>query len=155
MIKKIIAATLLSAMTLFALPNNELELVLISKASQKKAIVLSNMGLSGKTKESFGKLYDAYQIELMKHRLNELKVIKMYAEKYDNLTNENADKLIVEWVTTEESEHVLKKNYIAKFKKIMPSADVIRYFQIENRIQLLKEVQTTSAIPLALPTAAQ
>lgn len=37
----------------------------------------------------------------------------------------------------------------------MPSADVIRYFQIENRIQLLKEVQTTSAIPLALPTAAQ
>ena len=77
MIKKIIAATLLSAMTLFALPNSELELVLISKASQKKAIVLSNMGLSSETKKSFGKFYDAYQIELMKHRLNELKLIKM------------------------------------------------------------------------------
>ena len=35
MTEKIIAATLLSAMTLFALPNSELELVLISKASQK------------------------------------------------------------------------------------------------------------------------
>ncbi len=155
MIKKIIAATLLSAMTLFALPNSELELLLISKATQKKAIVLSNMGLAGETKKSFGKLYDAYQLELMKHRMDELKLIKVYAEKYDNLTDANADKIITKWIVVEESAHVLKKNYIAKFKKIMPSADVIRYFQIENRLQLLKEVQTSSAIPLAMPTHAQ
>ena len=151
MIKKIIAGTLLSAMTLFALPNNELELVLISKATQKKAVVLSNMHLSGETKKSFGKLYDAYQLELMKHRLDELKLIKNYAQNINNLTDENANKIIVKWITLEDAQHVLKKNYIAKFKKIMPSADVIRYFQIENRIQLLREVQTSSVIPLAIP----
>ncbi len=155
MIKKIIAGTIISAMSLFALPNGELELLLISKATQKKAIVLSNMSLSGETKESFGKLYDAYQLELMKHRINELKLIKNYASSYTNMTNENADKVITQWLTVEEAAQVLKKNYIAKFKKIIPSADVIRYFQIENRLQLLKEVQTSSLIPLAIPTAAQ
>ena len=62
MIKKIIAGTVLSAMTLFALPNSELELVLIAKASEKKAVVLSNMGLNGDTKEKFGSLYDEYQL---------------------------------------------------------------------------------------------
>jgi len=42
---------------------------------------------------------------------------------------------------------------MAKFKKVMPSSDVIRYFQIENRIQLLREAKTASQIPLATPTA--
>jgi len=29
----------------------------------------------------------------------------------------------------------------------MPLADVIRYFQIENRLQLLREAKTVSQIP--------
>ena len=155
MIKKVIAGTLLSAMTLFALPNNELELVLIGKAVQKKAIVLSNMGLQGDTKESFGKLYDEYQMKLMKHRMSELNLIANYAATYNNMTDENANELIKEWVTAEEAALVLKKDYMAKFKKIMSSADVIRYFQIENRLQIMREAQTSSLIPLAQPTAAQ
>lgn len=155
MIKKIIAGTLLSAMTLFALPNNEIELLLVSKAVQKKAVVLSNMGLQGETKENFGKLYDEYQSKLMKHRIAELKLIRDYALAYNDMTDENANKVIVEWVTTEEAELVLKKDYVAKFKKVMPSAAVIRYFQIENRLQLLREAQTSGLIPLAQPAPAQ
>jgi len=155
MIKKIIAGTLLSAMTLFALPNDELKLVIMSKTAQKKAIVLSNMHLSGDVKEKFGKLYDEYQVKLMKHRIAELTLIANYAKSINNLNDDNANKLIVEWATVEDAELVLKKNYMSKFKAVMPSADVIRYFQIENRLQLLREVQTSSAIPLAIPTAVQ
>jgi len=151
MIKKIIAGTVLSAMTLFALPNNEIELLLVNKAVQKKAIVLANMGLQGEMKENFGKLYDEYQQKLMKHRMSELQLIKNYAVDYNNMTDENANKIIIEWVNVEEAEHVLKKDYVAKFKKIMPSAAVIRYFQIENRLQLLREAKTARLIPLAQP----
>ena len=151
MIKKIIAGTLLSAMTLFALPNNELELVMIAKAAEKKVLILSNMGLQGDTKEKFGKLYDEYQIKLMKHRITELELIGNYAINYANMTDDNANKIIVQWATVEEAELVLKKDYVAKFKKVMSSADVIRYFQIENRLQLLREAQKASLIPLAQP----
>jgi len=109
MLKKIIAGTIISAMTLFALPSNEFELTLLSKAAQKKAIVLSNMGLKGEVKQNFSKLYDEYQQKLMKHRIKELQLIANYAVSYNKLTNKNSDKLIVEWVTTEEAEIVLKK----------------------------------------------
>lgn len=151
MINKIIAGMLLSAMTLFALPNNELELVLIGKAAEKKALILANMGLKGETKEKFGKLYDEYQMKLMKHRVAELGLIADYAVSYNNMTDENANQIITKWATGEDAELVLKKNYIAKFKKIMPSAEVIRYFQIENRLQLLNELQKANLIPLAQP----
>ena len=151
MLKKIIAGTLLSAITLFALPNNELELLILNKAVEKKVIVLSNMHLNGETKEKFSKVYDEYQAKLMKHRITELKLIRDYAMSFNDMNDDNANKIIVEWVSVEENQMVLKKDYIAKFKKVMNSAQVIRYFQIENRLQLMQEVQTTSLIPLAQP----
>ncbi len=151
MIKKIIAGTLISAMTLFALPNNELELVIVSKAAEKKAIVLSNMGLDGETKQNFGTLYDAYQKDLMIQRMAVLNLIGDYALHHKNMTNETSDLLMIEWLSLEAAEIQLKKEYMTKFKEVMPSADVIRYFQIENRLQLLREVQRSSLIPLAMP----
>ena len=155
MIKKIIAGSLISVVTLFALPNDELDLVLISKAAQKKAVVLSNMNLKDEVKENFGKLYDEYQLKIMKHRIDTLTLIANYAKSYNDMTNENADKLITEWLSVGDEQIALKKEYMEKFKKIMPSVDVIRYFQIENRLQLLRELQTSSKIPLAIPSSIQ
>jgi len=152
--KKIIAGTIISSMALFALPNNELELVMISKAAEKKADVLLNMELKDETKEKFGKLYDEYQLKLLKHRLTELSLIVEYSDNYTNMTDENSDKLITTWTTVEEAELALKKEYMEKFKKVIPSSKVIRYFQIENRFQLLREAKIASQIPLA-PAAAQ
>jgi len=149
--KKTLIALLISVVAVYAMPNNELSLVLLSKAAEKKAIVLATMELKGETKVKFGKLYDKYQKALMTHRVNELGVIADYAKDMENMTDENSNKLITKWLTAEEAGMVLKKEYIAKFKKIMPSADVIRYFQIENRIQLMNELQRASMIPLAAP----
>ncbi len=151
MIKKIIAGTVLSAMTLFALPNSELELIMVSKAAEKKAIVLSNMALQGETKQKFGALYDEYQKKLMMHRMFELNLISDYASNYNNMTDETSDQLIAEWITVEKTAIILKEEYMSKFRKLIPSADVIRYFQIENRLQLLREVERSKLIPLAIP----
>ena len=152
MIKKIIAGTLICTMTLFALPNNELKLMLVAKAAEKKALILSNMKLQDDIKENFGTLYDEYQVELVELRMNELTLIANYAKNYKNMTDENANKLMLKWMTVEEAEIELKKEYVSKFTKVMPSADVVRYFQMENRIQLLREIKTASQIPLAHST---
>ena len=151
MIKKIIAGTLISAMTLFALPNNEIELMILDKAVQKKAIVLTAMQLQGDTKTKFGKLYDAYQQKLMEYRVKELELIQNYAVHYTNMTDENANKLITEWASIEDDQLTLKKAYMSEFKKVMPSSDVIRYFQVENRLQMMNELKISSLIPLAIP----
>ena len=151
MIKKVIAGLIASSIALFALPNNEVELILVSKALEKKAVVLATMGLQGETKEKFGKLYDEYQEKLMKQRVQELQLIQEYAASYTNLTDKKADELIKTWVASKDTGLTLQKNYMAKFKKIMPSSDVIRYFQIENRLQIMREAQISSVVPLAVP----
>jgi len=56
-------------------------------------------------------------------------------------------------LAVEETKLALKKEYMVKFKKVMPSSAVIRYFQIENRLQILRKAKAASQIPLAAPAA--
>ena len=151
MLKKIIVGSLITAVAAFALPNDELSLLMVNKAVEKKIVVLANMKLRGDTKVKFGTLYDEYQIKLMQQRMSVLDLINNYALNYTNMTENSSNKLIVQWMDAEEAELLLKKEYMSKFKNIMPSADVIRYFQIENRLQLVRELGIASLLPLAQP----
>lgn len=158
MIKKIVAGTLLGFSLTFAgnlLPNNELQLGLLAQAAKKKLIVLANMHLNGDLKEKFGNLYDDYQKDLMQVRVDRLKLIRSYAKSYTDLTDEKADKLLTQWMELQKKELTLKDQYIAKFKKILPASMVIRFYQIDNRLSLLQEVEVSTLIPLAIPDQAQ
>jgi molybdenum cofactor biosynthesis enzyme MoaA len=42
------------------------------------------------------------------------------------------------------------RKIIEKFKKVMPAAAVIRYFQIENRLGLLRKLEISGKIPMAI-----
>jgi len=152
MIKKILVGVLISSVTLLALPNSEVKLSMLSKAAEKKAIVLTSMKLKGETKEQFGKVYDEYQTKLIKQGITKLKLITSYAANYKQLTNETADRLIIKWVKIEEAEIAAKKEYILKFRKFLSSAEMIRYLQIENRFKILRESKTIKIIPLAKPS---
>jgi len=153
MIKKLLAGALISSLLLHALPNNEMELIALSKAAEKKAVVLSTMKLKGEKKEQFGKLYDEYQQSLMKQMVKRLDLISNYAANYEQLTNETSDHLIITWSKLEEQELNLKKEYILKFRKFLSSADVVRYMQIENRFKVMRQAEMMKMIPLATPPA--
>ena len=151
MIKKLFLGTLITSVTLFALPNSEIELSILAKAAEKKAIVLSTMQLKGENKEQFGNLYDEYQVKLLKQGLNHASLIANYVSNYKQMTNETSDQLIIKWAELEEAELKLKKEYILKFRKFMSSADVVRYLQIENRFKVMRRSKTMKLVPLATP----
>ncbi len=153
MIKKLLLGAVITTSALFALPNNELQLAMLAKAAQKKAVVLSTMQLKGETKEQFGKLYDEYQDRLSERGMKHMGLITNYVANYEQMTNETSDQLIIKWAELQEAELKLKKEYILKFRKFLPSAEVMRYFQIENRFKILREAKIMKMIPLATPPA--
>jgi len=158
MIKKTVATLLLGATVAFAgsiLPNNELQLGMLSQAAQKKMVVLANMHLKGDVKEKFGNLYDEYQKGLMKLRIEKMKLIESYAKSYKSMDDKNADRLLNDWIKLQKDEVNYKEKYIAEFKKVLPASLVIRFFQIENRINILQEAKVSSMIPLAIPDQAK
>ena len=152
--KKWITAITLAAVAAFAMPNDEVQLVMISKMAQKKAIVLATMNLDGQKKEAFGNLYDEYQEKMAKVLGDKLNVIVQYAKNYEKLDDATAKKLMTDWFKLKESALALQKEYAKKFEKVLTPAEVIRYMQIENRFHILREAEIAELVPLAQPPKA-
>lgn len=150
MIKKILLGALISSVTLFALPNNELQLTMLAKAAEKKAVVLSSMNLKSEVKQQFGTLYDEYQNKLLEASLKKINLITNYTANYNQMTNETSDNIIIKSIAIDEAEITLKKEYILKFRKFLSSAEMLRYLQIENRFKLLREEKAVRMLPLAI-----
>ena len=150
-VKKILTVLSFAAITAFAMPNDEVELALIAKAAEKKAIVLATMQLQGEQKEKFGQIYDEYQLEQTKILGDKLNVIIDYAKHYQSLDDKKAKELMENWYKAEEEALKLEKKYAKKLQKVIPATAVLRYMQIENKFRILREAQVTQAIPLAKP----
>ena len=151
--KKIIAGLTLAAMTAFAMPNNEGELLLIAKMAEKKAVVLATMSLEGDKKAKFGKLYDEYQGKMAEIVAKKLDIIAEYAAHYQDLNDATASKLMQKWGGVQEEALKLQERYAKKFEKFLSPVEVLRYMQIENRFRVARELNVAQLVPLATPTA--
>jgi hypothetical protein len=64
------------------------------------------------------------------------------------MTNERAKKLMDEYMTIESLGSKLRKSYLPKFRNVLPEVKVVRYYQIENKIQAALMYELASQIPL-------
>ena len=116
--------------------------------ANRKVLVNTNMELAEDQQEVFWPLYDAYQKELIKINERTAKLIKDYVAHYYSLTDLKAKQLLAESLNIEEDHVKLKKTYVAKFEKKLPSKIVARYFQLENKFEAIIEIELARQIPL-------
>ena len=54
-----------------------------------------------------------------------------------------------EWMSIKKHTTKLQEKYAKKFRKVLPEKKVLRYFQIENKLDLIIDSELSAAIPLA------
>jgi hypothetical protein len=64
------------------------------------------------------------------------------------MTNNTAKKLLNEYVAIESLGPKLRQAYLPKFRKALPEVKVVRYYQIENKIQAALIYELAAQIPL-------
>ena len=118
-------------------------------AAERQAIITKAMDLTPDEMQGFWPLYRDYRVEV--GRMGDLMValITAYAEAYDNLTNETADKLLTEFVGIEKERARIKAKYLPKFKKVIPAKKVMRFYQLENKLDIVILNELAENIPLA------
>lgn len=123
--------------------------ILVEKIhADKKLLVSENMQLSEAEAKSFWPVYDRFQDELFLIRSRTLKMLEDYQNSYENMTNEMAKKLIDEYITIETLRLKLYKAYLPKFKKVLPATKLVRYYQIENKINAALMYEIARIVPL-------
>lgn len=127
---------------------DNMQFVLEKIKADKKLLVAENMQLTRAEARAFWPVYEMYQNELFLLRTRTLLLIKAYADAYGTMTNAAAKKLLDEYMTIEKLRLELLKAYLPKFRKVLPDMKVVRYYQIENKIQAAVDYELAGRIPL-------
>ncbi len=132
-------------------PADTMQIVLEKIRADKKLLVAENMQLTEAEAKGFWPIYGQYQDELFLLRARTAKLIADYAEAYEQMSNETAKTLLDEYLTIESLGVQLRQAYLPKFRSALPDVKVVRYYQIENKIQAALVYQIGAKIPLMKP----
>jgi hypothetical protein len=152
----VLSIMVLAAMAIVAVPalaqdkpGDNMQIVLEKVRADKKLLVAENMQLTEAEAKAFWPVYDQYQNELFLLRVRAAKLITDYANAQEKMTNDSARTLLDEYMTIESLGLMLRQIYLPEFRKVLPEVKVVRYYQIENKIQAALLYELARNIPLA------
>jgi hypothetical protein len=124
------------------------ELLRSDLRTEKVAIITEVMAFTEEEDAKFWPIYREYEMQLAKINDDRLKGIKEYADNFDKITDELADRLVKGALGLEERRHALKLDVYNKLKTALSAKTAARFLQVENQILLLLDLQIASSLPI-------
>lgn len=152
-VRCLLAASLLT--TLLAAPavaqqeRDVIELIKSQVATQRQALVAENLNLSAAESEVFWPLYREFQNKQGPLIDRRIALLKEFRDNFDGLSEEQAAGLIDGWLSLEDDIVKLRKQYVKKFRKALSEKLTLRYFQVENKLDVIIDYDLAQVIPLA------
>jgi hypothetical protein len=122
-------------------------------ASEFRQILREEMLLTEEESKAFWPLYERYSAE--RNAINEpyLAGLIEYVDRYytGDLSDEHAERLMNTYFEVQQAILNKRQDYVKRFGKIMSNVKVMRFFQLENKVQAEVNAALAMTIPLADP----
>ena len=144
---------LLAALLTFVYVNaqsnkEEVDLMQAAFGMEKKAMVSEFVKVNDAQKDAFWKLYDEYETarkDLAKKRID---LLEKYANNYDKMTNEFADKWASDVLGLTKQTDALVVTYYGKIKKVTNPVVALQFWQVEGYILSGIRLSILESLPL-------
>lgn len=146
--KNLILTLIIFASTFTLAQESYLELMRQDLNTKKVAIISEVMQFTNEEEEVFWPLYREFDFEYSKIGDEVLKLIKDYAENFENISDEKAMELMNSYFDSQEKELNLKRKYLKKLSKVIAPARATKFMQVINQIDMLIDIQIASQLPL-------
>lgn len=130
-------------------PVEDVQLTRAVIQAERQAIVTRAMDLTPEEMQRFWPVYREYRLEAVKLGDRAMSLIERYVDDYDALTDATANTLLTEFVKIEQARASLKAKFLPRFKKVLPAKKVVRFYQLENKLDITILAELAEAIPLA------
>ena len=137
-----------SDQTQHRISDEDLALLRRDLRSQKKQVLAQNLTLSDAEATKFWPIYDQYVAELSKINDKKYATIQAYADRYGTLGDDEAQKLIKNWLDVDIAASQLREKYLAIVAKAIGGRKAATFAQIDRRIAAIVDLQLGSKIPL-------
>jgi hypothetical protein len=124
------------------------DILLDTIRANKKALVAANLTLTDQEAAAFWPLYDRYQDELRAVQDRGVQVIQDYTASFNDLSNEKAMKLADDWLSAEGDRVKVRRTYLDQFGKVLPGKKVVRFYQLENKMDAVLRYDLAGRIPV-------
>ncbi|MCW5555706.1 MAG: hypothetical protein KIS67_26550 [Verrucomicrobiae bacterium] len=132
------------------LPNviDEIEIVRSVLKADRKVVIAEGMKLTDKESAAFWPIYRDYRAEMDRIGDDRVKLVLEYADLYPEVPDARAQAMLKQLSALEVKAVAIRNKYLKKFGKVLPAAKVLRFAQLENRLDLAVRLQLAAAVPL-------
>jgi hypothetical protein len=116
--------------------------------AKKQQIIKEAMQLNDQQSAVFWPIYRNYDAEQTRLGDEKLAIIHDYAQNFLTMSDPKADQLAQRVMALDEQRLALRKKYYDLLKKALPTVIVVRFFQVENQLQLILDLQIASNLPI-------
>jgi hypothetical protein len=116
--------------------------------AQRTDVVAHTMQLSDADAKNFWPLYREYVGKEQAIGDQRVSAIKDYASQYDSMNDTQADGLMDRMLKFDKSRTQLRADYYPKFKKAIGAKQAAKFLQVDNRLNLLVDLQIANAVPI-------
>ena len=121
--------------------------------ASRDALLAANLQMTTAEADGFWPLYREYNNKKAALGDDRLKIIMDYANAYPEVSDAIAKDLVDRSVKNSNALNKLKNSYVGKFGKVLPSTKLMRFLQIESRIDNLVDLEIQRAIPVVEPAS--
>ena len=116
--------------------------------AERQAILATNLELSEKESAIFWPLYEEYRKALEPAVNTRVDLLNKYFASYETLTDQEATALLDKHIAWEKEVLKIRSTYAKKMGKALSGRTVARFFQIENKMDIIVEYELAGEIPL-------
>ena len=124
-----------------------IELLRADVKAQRVQIITEIMQFDDTEAAAFWPIFRQYDLELSKIGDGRAEIIHDYVKNYQNMTDEKADELMSKVFVLEGQRAEVKKRYYDILKKAVSPITAARFFQVENQMQHIIDLQISASLP--------
>ena len=117
--------------------------------ADKRAVVLKTLELSDAQVAAFTPIYDEYQRENKALLGRGSDLVNKFAANFGSMTDDAAKAILKDWFKLRDDRVALMRKYAKKFQRVLPATKVLQWVQIENKLNLILDLQAARIIPIA------
>ncbi len=116
--------------------------------ASRQEIIAKNLTLNASEAEAFWPVYREYRFDVGKLQDRNTKLLLDYAEVFAAMDAAAAEPLLKEWFSLRKDELKIKDKYRSRLQKVLPADKVLRFFQLDNRLDLAAKMKLAEQVPL-------
>jgi RNAse (barnase) inhibitor barstar len=130
------------------LTDNDIKLLRQDLQSTRENVIKHTMEFTPAENAAFWPVYQEYSREQNAIASKRLQLIHDYAANLDKMDDATAKNITERELQIEEESLNLRKKYLPKFSAAIGAKRAAKFFQVDNRLAMMIDVQLASEIPL-------